>query len=408
MPSLDFNKIIFHIDFDSFFASVEQQYHPGLRGKPIGVTGSSLSRGVICAASREAKKLGVKTAMPVFKAKKICPQIITVKGDFSKYQMIHKETLKALNSYTDMIEPFSIDEFFVDVTKTRKFHGTTEETIFKLKKDLFDLFGAYITASVGVGPNKLLAKLSSDINKPNGFFIVTKSNLDQLLERTPLTDFCGIGPRIEKRLNGIGVYNITHLQRVSSEILYREFGNVMSIFLKNLSLGLDETPVRHVEYKTLPKSIGHQHTLDKNTKDIGVIKRNMHRLSNMVGKRLRDKNMIGKTIGLYLRDSDFKGHFERKTIKPATDSSLKIYEITEQLLKKMNWSKETRLVGISISNLELKGLTSLPLFEEDRKEEKIHTAMDKVNDKFGEFTIMPANTILADQTKGKISSFLRH
>lgn len=402
-----------HLDFDSFFASVEQQDHKELRGKPIGVTGSSLSKGVICAASREAKKFGVKTAMPVFKAKKLCPQIITVRGSFERYQKIHNKTKEILTEYTDLIEPFSIDEFFIDMTKTLKFFGTAEEMIFKLKEQFFNEFGAYITASLGVAHNKLMAKLSSDINKPNGFFIVTPENIQPLLERTPLTDFCGIGPRINKRLHKIGVTNIEKLQKIPPETLYREFGNLMSIFLKNLSFGIDDTPVRHQEFKELPKSIGHQHTLNKNTKDIEIIKRNIQRLSNMVGKRLRRNDMVGKTIGLYLRNSNFKGAFERETLRIATDSSQEIYETGEKLLKKLQKNekirgKDIRLVGVSISNLKLKALTPLPLFEEDRKKERIFETMDLINDKFGEFTIIPANTLLADKTKGKISSFLRH
>ena len=231
---MDFNKVIFHIDYDSFFASVEQQFNPNLRGKPIGVTGSTLTRGIICAASREAKKYGVKTAMPVFKAKEICPDIITVRGDFQKYQYIHKKTRAICNTYSDLVEAFSIDELFMDMTKTLKFFGTVEETIFKFKQDVFDAFGAYITVSVGVGPNKLLAKLTSDVNKPNGFFVVTPDNLDQLLERTSLRDFCGIGVQIEKRLNKLGIHNVKQLQYASPEILYKEFGNVTTKFLKAL------------------------------------------------------------------------------------------------------------------------------------------------------------------------------
>ncbi|MBI2414996.1 DNA polymerase IV [candidate division WWE3 bacterium] len=401
-------RIIFHVDYDSFFASVEQQYHPELRGKPIGVTGSSLSRGVICAASREAKKLGVKTAMPVFKAKEICPQIITVKGDFSKYQYIHEKSIGIFQKYTDLIEPFSIDEAFLDMTSTITFFGTIEETIFKLKKDIFENFGSYITCSIGVGPNKLLAKLTSDINKPNGFYIITKDNFESVLLNSPLKDFCGIGKQIEKRLNKLGVTNVEQLRNASYTKLYDEFGNVESVFLKNLSFGVDSSPVLHVEHKELPKSIGHQHTLSKNTANPNILLNNLHRLSEMVGKRLRDHHMVGKTIGVYLRDSNFHGSFERKTINPATDSSRKIFEIVQNLFRKQNWKKETRLVGVTISNLTLKSLTPLPLFVEDQKEEKRDGIMDNINKKFGDFTLMPANTLNADQTKGKISSFLRH
>jgi len=405
---MPFDRLIFHIDYDSFFASVEQQYHPELRGKPIGVTGSSLTKGIITATSREAKKFGVKTAMPYFKAKKLCPQIILVMGDFKKYQFVHKKSIEIFNKYTDGIEPFSIDEAFLDMTTTIDFFGTPEEAIFKLKKDIFEEFGSYITCSIGVGPNKLLAKLSSDINKPNGFFIITKNNIDEVLKVTPLGDFCGIGPRIEGRLNMIGISTVSKLQRTSIKTLHSEFGNVTSRFLKNLSLGIDNSPVRHVEYKELPKSIGHQHTLSKNTRNHKVLKINLHRLSDMVGKRLRNNKMVGRTISMYLRDSNFKSYNERTTINLATDSTAKIYETIEKLFDRKGWDKETRLVGVSIANLELKELTSLPLFEEDLRSERKDEVVDALNDKFGEFTVIPANTLLADRTKGKISSFLRH
>ncbi|OGC47159.1 hypothetical protein A2886_00750 [candidate division WWE3 bacterium RIFCSPHIGHO2_01_FULL_42_13] len=405
---MDFGKVIFHVDYDSFFASVEQQYHPNLRHKPIGVTGSSLSRGVVCAASREAKKFGVKTAMPVFEAKKLCPQIIIVKGDFEKYQYIHERTLHICNKYSDLIEPFSIDETFIDMTQTIKFFGTPEEAIFRFKKDVFDAFGAYVTCSIGVGPNKLLAKLTSDINKPNGFFVVTKENLQQLLEGVGLRSFCGIGPRIEKRLNKLGIFTVKHLQAASQEGLYREFGNVMSGFLKSLSFGEGTVTVDHAEYEELPKSISHEHTLSKNTSDPQVIKRNLQRLSDMVGRRLREHNMVGKTLSIYLRDKDFNNFHQRKTINPPTQSSQRIYKEIEEIFDSLNWKKETRLIGVGISNLKLKYFTTLPLFAQDLKEEIQHEAIDKINDKFGEFTIIPANTLKADKTKGKISSFLRH
>lgn len=405
---LDFSKIIFHIDYDSFFASVEQQYNPKLRGKPIGVTGSSLTKGIITAASKEAKKFGVKTAIPYFKAKKLCPQLIAVRGDFKKYQYVHKKTLEICGKYSDLIEPFSIDEIFMDMTKTIRFFGTPEKTVFKFKQDVFDTFGAYITVSIGVGPNKLLAKLTSDVNKPNGFFVVTQNNLSQLLERTKLRDFCGIGIQIEKRLNKLRIRTVKQLQQASPEVLYREFGNVMTKFLKNLSYGQGSISVTHANHKDLPKSIGHQHTLSKNTTDHKVLKRNLQRLSEMVGKRLRNNEMVGKTISIYLRDKDFKGFHQRNTINPPTDSSNRIYTEVEKIFDSLNWKRETRLVGVSIANLKLKHLTPLPLFPKDSKIEKRDETIDKINDRFGSFTIIPANTLLADKTKGKISSFLRH
>lgn len=402
-------RVILHIDYDSFFASVEQQINPFLRNKPVGVTGSSLSRGVICASSIQAKKLGVKTGMPVFKARQLCPEILLVKGDFTAYQHIHEKSLEIFNKYTDLVEAFSIDEAFLDVTKTIKFFGSAQNIARSIKNDICRLFGPYVTCSIGIGPNKLLAKLVSHFNKPNGLFEVNNQNLKEVLNSVQLTDFCGIGGRIDLRLKNLGITTVQQLQKVDPELLYKAFGNVESQFLKNLSFGIDNSQVQSIDHEREPKSIGHQHTLSKNTKDVQVIKNNLRRLSEMTAHRLRRNKMMGKTISIYIRDMDFKGYHQRHTLTRYTENGQKIFETAEMIYDSWNWkNKEVRLVGVTISNLRQKEQTVYPLFSQDQIEEKIIKAADIVNNKFGEFTLVPANTLLADKTKGKISSFLRH
>ncbi len=401
-------RVIFHIDYDSFFASVEQQANPFLRGRPIGVTGSSLTKGVVCAASVEAKAFGVKTAMPMFKAKQLCPHIMGVKGDGTKYTYIQKESLKIFEKHSDLVEPFSIDESFLDVTETVKFFESPTQLALKIKREVLQKFGPFVTCSIGVGPNKLMAKLVSDLNKPNGLFIVDENNIEKVLKESKLTDFCGIGNQIEKRLNKLNVYNIEQLQQMHPEILYKEFGNVGSKFLHHLSQGVGFGNVSYFHYKSIPKSIGHQHTLSRNTRNPEVIKNNIRRLCEMVAVRLRKNEMVGKTISLYLRDSLRSGYGERQTLLIHTDDGRKIYKAAEEIMLNMNWKKETRLVGVSISNLILKNNMPLNLFPEEQKNERTITAMDMINNKFGEFTMITADTIRADTTKGKISSFLRH
>lgn len=404
----DHSRVVMHIDFDSFFASVEQQANPFLRGRPIGVGGSSLSKGIVCAASIEAKKYGVKTAMPMFKAVKLCPNILGIKGDGTKYSWIQKKTIKLFSEYTDLVEPFSIDESFIDVTKTLKFFDSPENIANEIKNKMRRLFGEYITCSVGVGPNKLVAKLVSDLRKPNGLFIVTEENLNSVLQSVELKDFCGIGNRIEKRLNKLNIYTTKQLQEADHEKLYKEFGNVGSRFLINLAFGKDYDPVSHVEDIRTPKSIGHQHTLSKNTRDVEIMKVNVRRLSEMVGRRLRRKEMKGKIITLYLRDSEFHSQHESKNIGKYIDSGRDIYEIAEQIFERIYKGQEIRLVSVSISHLIPKDKQPLHLFLEEQKLDKITSAADLINDKFGEFTLVPADTLRADRTKGKISSFLKH
>ncbi len=402
-------KTIFHIDYDSFFASVEQQANPFLRGKPIGVTGSSLSRGVVCAASREAKKFGVKTGMPLFEARKLCPQIIPVKGDGSKYSYIQKKSLSIFSRYTNSIEPFSIDEAFLDVSSTMDFFQSSTEMALKIKQDIKQEFGDYITCSIGISFNKLLAKLASDINKPNGIFVINPSNLDEVLLTRDLRDFCGIGHRIEARLALLGITNVYELRQAPLETLYSEFGIVEAKFLKDLSFGRGDLPVNPLNYRgEKPKSIGHQHTLSRNTKDITVIKQNLHRLCEMAARRLRKYNMVGKTIHISLRDSDRRWYGNRGTVLYPVNSEREIYKVACELLSQMHWGRETRLVGVSISNLvDEKGLT-LNLFSDHKKSERIVKTKDLINNQFGELTIITADTLTSDKTKGKISSFLRY
>lgn len=405
----DTQKTIMHIDYDSFFASVEQQANPFLRGKPIGVTGSSLSKGVVCAASREAKKFGVKTGMPLFEARKLCPQIIPVKGDSSKYTFIQQQTLKIYQKYTDKIEPFSIDESFIDVTDTLPFFENALNLANQIKKDVYSAFGPCITCSIGVSFNKLIAKLASDINKPDGICIVDHKNLTEILYNSKLKDFCGIGPRIEARLNKLGVFNVQDLQQIPIESLFQEFGQSESQFLKNLSFGRGDILVSGLNYKReIPKSVGHQHTLSQNTRDINVIKKNLHRLAEMATRRLRRYNMKGKTIHVSLRDAQRQWYGQNITLFLPTDSEQEIYQAGCEVIKQMKWNKETRLVGISISNLVSANTITLDLFSDHEKMRKITKTKDIVNDVFGEFTIITADTLRADRTRGKISSFLRY
>jgi len=407
-----FARTIMHIDFDSFFASVEQQANPYFRNKPLGVTGSSLTRGVVCAASREAKKHGIKTGMPIFKARERCPHIIIITGDFTKYQYIHKKSLEIFARFTDLVEPFSIDEAFIDVTQTQRFFGGAKNIGDQIKSRLRDAFGEYVTCSIGVGPNKLMAKLVSDFNKPNGFFEVTQANIAGVLYSTDLKAFCGIGPQITLRLNNLGIYTVNQLQEANYDSLQYGFGSVCATFLKNTSFGVDTTPVTSVGFEKPVKSVGHQHTLAKNTKDITVIKNNLRRLCEMVGRRLRNQQVAGKTISLCLRDKDMRNYRKSATVQEPVDNGLEVFTTAEKLLDSEKWlsviNKEIRLVGVSVSNILPKRGTAAPLFAHDVIRERITNAYDLINNKFGEFTLVPANTLLADRTKGKISSFLKH
>jgi DNA polymerase IV len=410
-------KYILHIDYDSFFASVEQQANPFLRNKPIAITGDSAERGIACTASRDAKKLGVKTGMPIFKARQICPNLIVVKGDFVKYAYVHKESLKIFNKYTDLVEPFSIDEAFLDMTQTMKYFKSPQHVSECIKRDISKKFGEYITCSIGIGPNKLLAKLVSDINKPNGLFIITQQNIEQVLRDSELTDFCGIGPRLKQRLNQLGIFTIKELQNASDRLLREEFGTVTGSFLKDLSYGKDDGHVSPSDFYQAPKSISHQHTLHKNTSDIQIIKANLQHLCYMVAKRLRNHNMLGNRIYFCLGDKGHGFHTQKIKLYRHTDSSKEMFEEIDKALVKLNWKKECRFVAMGILDLIKKDRAPIYLFETlenpTSRNKKANGFLDDINNKWGEHTIVTAATLLADNTKKghktpKMSSFLKH
>lgn len=397
-----------HLDYDSFFASVEQQANPSLRGKPIVITGGKGNRGIVCTASIQAKKLGIKTGMPVFKVKKMFPQVLVERGDFTKYSYIHKKSIEIFNKYTDLVEPFSIDEAFLDVTATEKQFDSAENIAYLIKKDILESFGPYVTCSIGIGPNKLLAKLVSDFNKPNGLFVISEENLEHVLQNTKLTDFCGIGPRLEKRLNEMGITTVKQLQETPLHDLYANFGNVTGSFLKNSSLGIGYGEVHNIEYRRKPKSIGHQHTLYNAVEDPRIIEANLYRLSEMVVKRLRKHGMMCRKISVVVRDANWKYYNGYISLGISSDSFVEVEMHVRNIYRKIGFDGKCRFVGVRLSNLEDKNFRTLPLFDDSRKRERINKIMDDVNGKFGDFTIFTANTLLADQTKSKISSFLKH
>jgi len=378
-------KTILHIDFDSFFASVEQQNNPKLRNKPIGVTAQN-GRTCIIASSREAKKLGIKTGSRTYDALKICPSMIFVPADFLKYWEVSKKFLNICKDYSPYIEVFSIDEVFIDVTATVDLFGGVYEIIHKIRKRIRDEIGEYITASFGISYNKLLAKLASNINKPNGVFEIRKYNLDQVYAKIELTDLCGIGERIKSRLNQLGVFSLFDLRAISPKVLLSEFGHAEAEFLKNVSFGIDNSSI--IPYTQIPevKSISRNYCLPQNEYNKRKILQNIYELWEEVSIKLRRLNKEARTLGFSLRGNI--NIYGRKTYKFYFDSIKEIWPLFQKLLEKDNLifnlpSSYIRQISVWISGIEDKSNMPLPLFEEMRRRKALEKTIDKINDKFG-------------------------
>lgn len=391
-------RTVLHIDFDSFFASVEQQFDSNLRNKPMGVTAQN-GRTCIIASSREAKKLGIKTGDRTFDALKICPYMIFVPADFNKYYEVSKKFLRICKDYSPYIELFSLDELFLDVTSTEHLFGGVQTIIKQIKERIKNEIGECITVSVGISYNKLLAKLASGINKPNGIFEITQENFSEVYKKAKLTDLCGIGERVATRLNRIGIYNLFQLQKTDVHDLISEFGKAEATFLKNLSFGIDEDEV--VSYTQIPeiKSVGRNYCLPKNEYDKRIVLQNIFELCEEVAIRLRELGKAGKTISLFLGGSEDVGR--RKTIPEFIDKSNEIFKVCQEILENDSFFFKTkkyytRQVHVSVSSLEDSNKLTPSLFDEPKKS-KVVATIDKINEKFGDHTIRNGFLLYADK-----------
>jgi DNA polymerase-4 len=386
-------KEILHLDMDAFFASVEQRTFPFLRDKPIAVCGDPDGRSVVSSASYPAKALGVKSGMNLYEARQRCPDILFVPLNPAKYSDTAERIINILIQFTDLVEVFSIDEAFLDVTDTVHLFGSSEMIARQIKDEIYQEMG--LTCSIGIAPNKLLAKYASDQCKPNGLLRIKQEEIPKLLEDVPATELCGIGEKTALRLKKFGITTCGDLAKCSINILVQHFGK-NGIKLKDMGLGFDPNPVLPYWFKCDAKSVGHSCTMDSDTNDLAVIKHLLWELSEQVARRLRQDNYQGKTVSLVLRYADFTTFSSQKSIKEFINDGRRIYEIDFDLFKVLyKPPRKVRLVGVSVSNL-IKGITQLSLLNQETKDTT--AALDKLNDKHGEF--MVRRSVLADSPAG--------
>lgn len=335
------DKSIIHIDMDAFYAAVEQRDNPSLIGKPVIIGGASGSRGVVCTASYEARRYGVHSAMPAKIAKRLCPNGIYLPVNMNKYKEASKEIHKIFRRYTNVIEPISIDEAFLDIT------GYDPIIIAKsIKNDIEKEL--MLTASVGISINKFLAKLASDINKPNGFTIINKDNVIQLLEPLSVTKLWGVGPKMERELNKLGIYSIGDMQSYDINVLISIFGK-RGKELYEFSHGIDNRPV---EDYVLNQSIGEEETFREDIEDINILISKLNTYSMNLSNKLNSKGYLIRTITVKLKYSDFSVETRSISLSIPTDDHLMIFKTSKYiLLTKFNIHKSIRLIGLTVSNL---------------------------------------------------------
>lgn len=401
-------KIIFHIDMNSYFASVEQQANPHLRGKPMGVC--EHLGGIIIAPSIEAKRLGITTGTPVWEAKKIWPSITLLPVDPPKYRHVTQSFLKIFSDYSSLVERYSIDEAFLDVSHLTDWKGVILYAL-EIKQRIRQEIGQWLTCSVGAGPNKLLAKIASDLEKPDGAVIIPPWRVGQLYERLKLNDIPGIATRMQRRLNSLGVFSITDLARYPESKLHVEFG-IVGHYLHEMGNFRGSMDLITPQLETI-KSMGHAYTLPKATSDLQLIKKLFFKLSEKIARRMRLKNFWGSVIRCYVRyaatvdgQSRYFGFGKSRRIKQLTNDGKMIFREAYKLFDSFPNNGSIRMAGVSVGGL-VENVLDEPLFEQYKKPERMLRAIDCVNEKYGDFTLRRAVLLDSKDLAGDTVGFGR-
>jgi DNA polymerase-4 len=373
-------RIIAHIDMDSYFASVEQQANPFLRGKPIAVSGKRTKRSVVAAASIEAKRHGVKTAMPSWEAKRLCPDLIMVPGDSKRYARLTQRFNTLFRDYSDQVEQFSIDESFLDLTDHATDYLEAGLQMAELQQNVSNICGSCVTCSIGIAKNKLIAKLASDFDKPDGLTIVCPQDTVDFLDMNDLSDICGIGSRIEKRLDAMGITTIRQLREYPVADLVAEFKSYGK-FLHMAAHGTDTDPVEATA--SAPKSVGHSYTLSRDTSDTRTVWSYLLGLAEKVGWRLRTGGYVARRVSTHVRFDDFTSRGQQTNFDEPTDDGYVIAKIAWRMMR--HWidaQHPVRLIGVTASKLTPQS-GQKPLLKKEKRLRAITQAVDNVHKTYG-------------------------
>ena len=376
------SRIILHIDMDAFFISVEQRDNPSLRGKTAAVCGS-LSRSVITSATYEARKYGVRAGMPIQEAKRRCPKLILVEGDHAKYTETSARIFSLLKDYTPMVEVASIDEAYLDITQSQLLFKSPLHLSQSIKDRI--LKQEELTCSIGVGPNKLIAKLGSRLRKPDGLMVIQKEEVEGMLNELPVSILHGIGPKLAESLNSMGIYTCGQLGKPPVSFLNKRFGAIGER-LHEMGLGLDDSPVVPFDEEEDAKSISHSITLEEDSSDPNLLSKVLLQLSERVAKRMRKDSFYGRRVAMTIRYSDFYTFSKQKTLSQWMNSGNEIFHHSLELFESVSHPKPIRLLGVEVSLLK-KEWYQMDLFEKKEKKDNLLRAMDEVNERFGDWTL---------------------
>jgi DNA polymerase IV len=387
-------RFIVHVDMDAFYAAVEQLDNPACKGKPVIVGADpkkGMGRGVVAACSYEARKLGIRSALPISRAWKLCPQGVFVRPRMKRYVEVSHQVMDVFRRYTDLVEPLSIDEAFLDITGSVALLGKPEDIARSIKDDVRTVTS--LTASVGLAPNKFLAKIASDLRKPDAFVIVREGEIEAFLRDLPISRLWGVGPKTEQRLHEMGFRTIGQVAMATRESLVRSLGS-LGEHLYQLSRGHDERPVVP---NWEPKSVSSETTFDEDTSDRELLVRTILDLSDHVAERLRKDNYRTRRVTLKLRYSSFSTHTKQHSLDKLIQTGEEIATVARDLFRQFSLKQKIRLIGVSAGDLQRDGKEpqQLGLFSDPRNvNEKLSRTVDEIREKFGKDVLRRGSNLL--------------
>lgn len=379
--------LIFHIDADAFFASVEQGFNPRLRGKPVIVGGKENQRGVVHTASYEARARGVRTGMPLVKAKAVCPQAIFLKGNYEHYRAVSEIFQQVYLKYTPQVEFTSLDDAYLDLSGALHLYPSPLWVAEAIKKEVYTRTG--VGLSVGIGSSKVIARIASDLKKPGGVVYVPPGEERAFLAPLPVDVLPGIGRMAKERLLDLRIFSVGQLAALPAMILEQLFGrNGHSLW--NFANGIDRRPV---ERKIIPRQISRETSFEEDTSDMDLVKGTLQYLTERIAKKLREQDLTARTVSVKIGYSDFKRHARSHSLDHPTNDGIQLFSQVNRIFEAIHLRRiRIRHVGVSVSNIMAARFQAI-LFDEQNRQEALNTVVDTLRARYGFTSLLPADTL---------------
>ncbi len=386
-----------HLDMDAFFAAIEQRDHPEYRGLPVIVGAQPGTRGVVSTCSYEARKFGVRSAMPISEAYRLCPRGIYVRPDMRHYVEVSRQVMDILSTISPVVEPVSVDEAFLDITGLERLFGSPEQIGLLAKNRIVSQL--HLTASVGIGPNRLLAKLASDYRKPDGLTVVRPDEVQAFLDPLPVAKLSGVGKVLQKRCEELGIRTIKDLRSLDLERLQSHFGQKTGLSLHQRAQGIASAEVGLQDAR---KSISREVTFNQDVSNLDVLHDTLLDLASDVGRIARAEGVAGLVVHVKIRLKGFETHTRQRRLETAVQSDRRIFRVGWQLFEESGFAgSQIRLIGIGLSGLQTASEPPSSLFDSDKaeKEKRLFAAVDLIKSRHGNRSIHLGNQPPGDRSK---------